>query len=78
MYKSSSITALAGDMQSLTSAESVLYWDSGEADLYREKFLSLVPDWSTSLQMWTPNPHSLIGSNNTTLSGCNGAALINW
>ena len=36
---------------------------------YRQKSQLLAPDWSTLLQMRTPNPHSLIGPKGSVLIG---------
>lgn len=54
----------------------LLHQDTGEAGLYREEFLLLVPDWSVLMQMKTLNPHSLIGPKSTVLTDQNGAVLI--
>ena len=45
---------------------------------YRQKFLSLIPDWSVLMQMSTPNHHSLIGPQGTVLSVQNKDVLIGW
>lgn len=45
-------------------------------DLYREKSLCLVPDWSVLMQMRIPNPQNLISLKSTVPLGWNGAALI--
>lgn len=44
------------------------YRDKGEAAFYRES-PTLVPDWSTFMQMRNPNLYSLIGPNSTKLVG---------
>ena len=46
------------------------------AGLYRQKSLPLVPDWSMSRQVRTPNPWSLIGPKGSVLIGHNRASLI--
>lgn len=46
------------------------------ANIYREKSLPLVPDWSVFMQLRTPKTHSLIGPKGTVLIGYNGTALI--
>lgn len=40
--------------------------------------LPLPPDGSVVMRMRTPNPHSLIGSKSTVLTGWNTATLIPW
>lgn len=51
-----------------------LWWGRGEAGLYSDVFLPLVPDWSISMQIRTPDPQ--FGPNSTILISWNGAALI--
>lgn len=38
----------------------------------------LIPDWSASMQMRTPNPHGLIGPIGIVLIGQNRASLVGW
>lgn len=71
------VTAPARE-QSLVEVKSSLSWEWADADLYREDCLPPFPNWSVSMQMSTPNPHSLIGTNNIFLIGQNGAILICW
>lgn len=46
------------------------------ADVYREKSVHLVSDWSVLMQTRIPNHQGLIGPENTFLIGQNGDTLI--
>ena len=50
--------------------------NTGELDLYSQKFPPLVPDWSIFMQMRTLNPHSLIGPKVTVQNDQNRAVLV--
>lgn len=47
-----------------------------EADLYKEKSQSLVPDWFILTQIRTPNPNNLISPKSTVLIDQSGGTLI--
>ena len=66
----------ARETQSLVFCRKVHSQSNRGTGLYRQKFLPLVPRWSSLMQMRTPNLCSLIGPKSTVLIGQNRAALI--
>lgn len=71
-----SMSQLYPGKASLQWKEKVYSWSQRGDDLYWQKSLPLVLDWSVLMQMTTPNPHSFIGLKSSVLIGQNGVSLI--